>query len=34
VDGHGIVQGTDQITESVDSRLGHICILSESWLGA
>ena len=34
VDRYGIVQGTDQITESVDSSLGHICILSESWLCA
>ena len=31
---HGIVQGTDQITESVDGSLGHICILSEYWLYA
>ena len=29
VDRHGIVQGTDQITEPVDGSLGHICILSE-----
>ena len=27
VDGHGIVQRTDQITEPVDSSLGHIRIL-------
>jgi hypothetical protein len=31
VDGHGIVQGTDQITNPVDSSLGHIRILSECW---
>jgi hypothetical protein len=29
VDRHGIVQGADQITEPVDSSLGHIRILSE-----
>ena len=34
VDGHGIVQGTDQVTEPVDGSLGHIRILSESWLCA
>jgi hypothetical protein len=31
VDGHGIVQETDQITEPVDSSSGHILILSECW---
>jgi hypothetical protein len=30
VDGHGIVQGTDQIPEPVDGSLGHSRILSES----
>jgi hypothetical protein len=34
VDRHRIVQGTDQIPESVDSRLGHFRILSEYGLGA
>lgn len=34
MDRHGIVQGTDQITEPVDGSLGHICILSEYWLCA
>ena len=34
VDRHGIVQGTNQITEPVDGSLGHICILSEYWLCA
>lgn len=34
VDRHGIVQRTDQITEPVDGSLGHIYMLSESWLGA
>jgi len=34
VDGHGIVQGTDQITEPIDGSLGHIRILSEFWLCA
>jgi hypothetical protein len=34
VDGHGIVQRTDQITEPVDCSLGHIHILSESWFCA
>lgn len=34
VDGHGIVQGTNQITESVDGSLGHNCILSEHCLSA
>ena len=34
VDRHGIVQGTDQITESVDSSLSHLRILSESRLDA
>jgi len=29
VDGHGIVTGTDQITEPVNSSLSHISILSE-----
>lgn len=34
VDGHGIVQGTDQITEPVDRSLGHVLILSKYWLCA
>lgn len=34
VDGYSIVQGTDQITESVNGSLDHILILSEYWLGA
>ena len=34
VDGHGIVQGTNQITKLVDGSLGHVRILSESWLCA
>ncbi len=34
VDRHGIVQGTNRITEPVDGSLGHICILSEYGLCA
>jgi hypothetical protein len=34
MDGHGIVQRTDQIAEPGDGSLGHIGILSESGLGA
>lgn len=31
MDGHGIVQSTDQISEPLDGSLGHIRILSEYW---
>jgi hypothetical protein len=34
VNGHGIVQGTDQITEPVDRSLGHIPILAKYLLCA
>lgn len=34
VDRQGIVQGTDQITEPVDSSLSHVHILAKSWLCA
>ena len=34
VDRHGIVQRTDQITNPLNSSLGHIGILAEYWLCA